>query len=260
MKYYQNKIILITGAASGLGKEMSLALAPHSKQLLLIDINDENLNKVKIQCEKLGTSVQIFVINLLDIDALARLKTECETPDIIIANAGVGGVNPGFNFNSDIDSKIMGINYYGLVKTISPFLKEFVKRRSGHICGVSSLASMRGLPGASSYSASKAAVNNYLESIRMDLRPHNVFVTTILPGFIKTPMANHDEFDMPFTQDASGSAVKVLKAISKKKKIFAFPKIMYLGTLFNRTLPAFIYDFLMTKISGQSKNLKPRIL
>ena len=93
----------------------------------------------------------------------------------------------------------------------------------------------------------------------MDLRAHNIFISTVLPGFIKTPMTDHDAFDMPLIQTANSSAEKILKAVSKRKRIYAFPKIMYWGTLLNRFMPSFIYDFLMTRISGQSKDLKPRI-
>jgi short-subunit dehydrogenase len=259
MKYYSNKNVLVTGAASGLGKELAILLASYSANLVLIDINKEQLKLVHSLCEEHGVTVHSFTINLLDQTGLADIKESIGLPDIIIANAGIGGVNPGYHFDQNIDSKIMGLNYHGLVRTIAPFLEDFVLRKSGQICGVSSLASMKGLPGGSSYSASKAAVNNYLESIRMDLRPHNIYVTTVLPGFIKTAMTDHDAFEMPFMQSPTSSARNILKAISKRKRIYAFPKIMYWGTLLNRLMPSFIYDFMMTKISGQSNDLKPRI-
>lgn len=257
--YYRDKSILITGAASGLGKELALILSHQAKNLILLDINEEALRETKKECEESDCQVFLFTVNLLDEKAHLFSEEDFPLPDYIFANAGVGGVNPGFNFSMDIDAKIVGINYSGLVKTIAPFLQAFKERGSGHIVGISSLASMRGLPGASSYSASKAAVNNFLESLRMDLRPYQIYVTTVLPGFIQTPMANHDEFDMPFTQNATTSAIKVLKAVARKKRVYAFPKLMYWGTLLNRLMPAFLYDSIMPRVSGQSKDLKARI-
>ena len=257
--YYRDKTILITGAASGLGRELALILAHQAQNLILLDLNEEALRETKKECEEGGCHVYLYVVNLLEEKAHLFSEENFPLPDMIFANAGVGGVNPGFNFSLEIDSKIVGINYFGLVKTIAPFLKDFKDRGSGHIVGISSLASMRGLPGASSYSASKAAVNNFLESLRMDLRPHHIYVTTILPGFIQTPMANHDEFDMPFTQNATSSAIKVLEAVARKKRVYAFPKLMYWGTLLNRLMPAFLYDFIMPRVSGQSKDLKAKI-
>ena len=111
MKYFSNKKILITGAASGLGKELALLLASYSAKLVLIDINQEQLEHVKLTCEKNATEVQTFVVNLLDEAPLLEIRDNINLPDIIFTNAGVGGVNPGFSFDNEIDSKIMGINY-----------------------------------------------------------------------------------------------------------------------------------------------------
>ena len=257
--YFQNKTILITGAASGLGRELAISLSHFQCHLILLDKNKKGLEESIQFCLNNGSQCKGFEVNLLDEDPLSSFLSKIPEVHMVFANAGVGGVNPGNAFSPEIDRKILEINYHGLVKTISPFLKSFIERGEGHIVGISSLASMRGLPGASSYSASKAAVNNFLESLRMDLSPHGVSVTTVLPGFIKTPMANHNDFDMPLTQDARTSALKILKAVSRKKKVYAFPKLMYIGTLFNRLLPSFIYNFLMPRISGQSKDLKAKI-
>lgn len=259
MNFFTGKTVLITGAASGLGRELAKQLCPYAEKLVLLDLNKEGLEETADLCRAKGSYISIYEVDLLKEDPL-RLVVEKEScPDIIIANAGVGGVNPAHLFDAGIDSRIMGINYFGVVRTISPFLKKMVKRKSGHIVGISSLASIRGLPGACSYSASKAALNNFLESLRLDLAPHGVKVTTVLPGFLETPMANHNEFDMPFKVTVEKSAKHVLKAIVKNKKRYAFPWIMGILSLVNKFMPIFIYDKVLPLVSGQDKDMKPKI-
>ena len=259
MSFFTGKTVLITGAASGLGRELAKELCSYTEKLVLLDLNKEGLEETADLCRAKGSYISIYEADLLKEDPL-RLVVEKEScPDVIIANAGVGGVNPAHSFDAGIDSRIMGINYFGVVRTISPFLKEMVKRKSGHIVGISSLASIRGLPGACSYSASKAALNNFLESLRLDLAPHGVKVTTVLPGFLETPMANHNEFDMPFKVTVEKSAKHVLKAIVKNKKRYAFPWVMGILSLLNKFMPIFIYDKVLPLVSGQDKDMKPKI-
>ncbi|MCO4792262.1 MAG: SDR family NAD(P)-dependent oxidoreductase [Bacteriovoracaceae bacterium] len=259
LNYFMGKKILITGAASGLGRELAVNLCTVAERLILLDINEEGLEKTGDVCRARGSYIALYKTNLLEENPLEEIVEKEDCPDIIIANAGVGGVNPAHSFDEGIDSRIMGINYYGVVKTLSPFLKRMSERESGHIVGISSLASIRGLPGAASYSASKAALNNFLESIRLDLAPYNVKVTTVLPGFLATPMASHDEFTMPFKVTVEKSAFHVLKAVSNGKKRYAFPWVMGILSLLNKFMPIFLYDRLLPLISGQSKEMKPKI-
>ena len=253
MNFFLGKTILITGAASGLGRELAKQLCPYAEKLILLDLNKDGLEKTADLCRAKGSYISIYEADLLKEDPLSLVVGRESCPDVIIANAGVGGVNPGHSFDLGIDSRIMGINYFGVVRTLSPFLKEMVKRKSGHIVGISSLASIRGLPGACSYSASKAALNNFLESLRLDLAPYGIKVTTVLPGFLETPMANHDEFDMPFKVTVEKSAKRVLKAIVKNKKRYAFPWIMGILSFINKFMPIFIYDKVLPLCRGRIK-------
>lgn len=251
--FYAGKTVLITGAASGIGKYLALQLAKFESSLILIDIQEASLKEVAQDCINLNARVEYRVCDLLNKEQCQNVFGELaqEQVDVIIANAGLGGVNPGPQFSIEVDERIMGVNYFGMVRTIAPFLPKMVHRKSGAIVGVSSLASIRGLPCACSYSASKAAQNNFLESMRVDLAPHGIKVTTILPGFVKTPMVDHDEFDMPFMVPVERAALKILKAVSKGKRVYAFPFAMRLLSLVNRWLPPFLFDFLLPKLQGK---------
>ncbi len=244
---------MITGAGSGVGRALAVKLAPVAKILLLLDINTEGLKETAKGRAVSGAALRLITMDVRNLDGLLALARElgpAETPDIVIANAGLGGINPGYDWNAEIDRRLMEVNYFGTSHLVAAFAAEMAKRKSGHIVGVCSLAAMRGLPMAASYSASKAAQLTLLESIRNDLRPYGVFVSTFLPGFIKTPMADHNEFDRPFMISAEDCADVILKKTARKVRQYMFPWPMRLLSLFNRFLPVVIFDFLVPRVSG----------
>ena len=135
--------------------------------------------------------------------------------DILIANAGLGGVNPGDSFSEEINRKMMSVNFFGTTGIISLILPQMIERKNGHIVGVASLAGLRGMPQAASYSASKAAQITFFESLRLDVKQYGIRVLTVFPGFIATKMTNHDEFKMPFMISPQKTAEKIISSIKK---------------------------------------------
>jgi short-subunit dehydrogenase len=177
--------------------------------------------------------------------AIQRHIKKIGIPDIVIANAGVstGTLN---SEKEDLVTfkRVIDINLYGVMHTFLPFMKAFKKRRYGQLVGIASVAGIRGLPGSGAYSASKAALINYLESMRIEMLPFNIQVTTIAPGYIKTPMTNDNTYTMPFILEVDEAVKRFMKAIDRKKKFVIIPwQMNILGTLM-RLLPASIWDFL----------------
>jgi short-subunit dehydrogenase len=115
------------------------------------------------------------------------------------------------------------VNTLGVIYAIEAVLPDMLKRGKGHLAAISSLASYLGMPGESAYCASKAAVNFYMDGLRIELRPRGIHVTTVCPGFIETPMTAANDFDMPWLLQADVAAEKIVKALERKKKIFNFP-------------------------------------
>ncbi len=118
---------------------------------------------------------------------------------------------------------MMRVNLFGVLYAIEGVLPEMLQRGTGHLAAMSSLAAYKGLPGESGYCASKAAVNVYMEGLRIQLRNRGIAVTTICPGFIKTPMTDVYEFRMPWLMDADRAAGKILRALARRYKVYNFP-------------------------------------
>lgn len=209
-----SKHVVISGAASGLGKGLAKQYFKNGYYLHLWDRNSESLQEIKSQF-----SERVFVYafdltndNDLDLAVQETLKNANRKVDLVIANAGVGGVNPGNSFSREINRKIFEVNSLGAINTLMAFVPNMIETKSGQLVAISSLASLRGLPAGASYSASKGALNNFLESVAMDLKPQGIDCTLILPGFIKTPMIDHDEFPTPFTLSVEDAAKRCFTA------------------------------------------------
>ena len=262
--FFAGKAIVITGASSGMGYDLALLLASWGTKLALTARRLPLLEELKDKCEAEGSEVQIFKTDITDrqvmLDMRDKLLDTWGFVDIVVANAGVGGLNPAPKFDLDINQKTMEINYFGLANTLVPFIPSMVEQKKGHLVCISSLSAFRGLPNAASYCSSKSAQRIFMESMRVDLRKYNVASTCIHPGFIESPMTEHEEFRMPFMVPVRKSSILIAKAIKKRKSLYLYPWQMRWVTYLNRILPAFIYDRLVPRISGQSDDIEPQFL
>lgn len=118
------------------------------------------------------------------------------------------------------------VNLLGVMYTFEAALDIMIPRGKGHLVAVSSIAGYNGLPGVSAYSATKAAVIKYCESLHLDLRQFNINVTTICPGFVETPLTARNPHSMPFIVKASKASELIIKAIEQKKMFYAFPFVL----------------------------------
>jgi len=262
--FYKNKTILITGASSGIGKDLALYLSCFETNLILVARRYDLLVDLEKQCQKLGANVLIAKADVTDFKAMERLcyqsLEQFNFVDIVIANAGIGGLNPAYNFSLEINHQCMSVNYFGLVNTFIPYIKSMKEAGKGHLVGVSSLASFRGLPKAASYSSAKAAQARLLESFRVDLKSFGITVSAIYPGFVESQMTNHDDFKMPFKLPVRTSSHLVARAIKNKKSEYLYPWQMKYLTILNKMLPNCIYDLLIPSLSGIKDDIEAKSL
>jgi short-subunit dehydrogenase len=124
--------------------------------------------------------------------------------------------------SADIET-MMRVNFLGVVYAIEAVLPAMLQRGQGHLAAVSSLAAYRGIAGKSGYCASKAAVNVYLEGLRVQLGNRGIAVTTLCPGFVRTPMTADNRHAMPFLLEADEAARRMVRALERRRKVYNFP-------------------------------------
>lgn len=258
-RFWRDKVVVITGASSGIGRDLALLLAGWGSKLVLVARRAELLEEVRAGCEAAGAEALAIPADVTDEAAMVavrdRVLDRFGFADVVVANAGVGGLNPGTAFDLAIHRRFVEINVMGLANTLVPFIPSMLEKGRGHLVGVSSLAAFRGLPNAASYSSTKAQQAVFLESLRVDLRPRGIHVTCVHPGFVKTPMTAHDDFRMPFMVDVRKSSRIIARAIAKGQAVLLYPWQMRVVTWLNRSLPARLYDFIVPRVSGQSDKM-----
>ncbi len=252
--YWKGKIIFLTGASSGVGEALALELAKHGAILGLLARREEMLKHLAEKCVRNGGTVRYFAVDVRDAkmvsNAAEKLQNEFGKIDILIANAGIGGNNAETkNLNAEAVAKVINVNLLGAVNAVSAVLPRMLENKSGHLVAVSSLAGFRGLPKSAAYSASKAGMTAFFESVRLDVQTKGVAVTIIQPGFIKTPLTSGRVREMPFLMELEDSIPLFLSAIEKRKKFAAFPWQLATFVRAGRIFPAWLYD----KIAGRAR-------
>lgn len=220
--------VLISGASSGIGKELAVVYAEKGYSIGLLARREDKLSQLAETLQRdYGCEVHWAKCDVTNMDstklAIESLQSQLGAFDIVIANAGVGKTITAKRFNTEDAENIFQTNVFGMQNLVSCVLGSMIDRGQGHIVGISSLAAYTSLPGSFVYSSSKAAVNSWLEGLRREVKPRGVTVTTICPGFIKTPMTDTNDFPMPFMMSVEKAARKIAKAIDAKKKVYNFP-------------------------------------
>ncbi|WP_206954852.1 SDR family oxidoreductase [Trinickia acidisoli] len=241
--------VFITGASSGIGLALAGEYARQGATLGLVARRLDALAQFARRFPQL--SISIYSADVRDEASVARAASqfisEHGLPDIVIANAGISkGVATG---HGDLATfrEVMDVNCFGMAATFEPFAKSMAETRRGTLVGIASVAGVRGLPGSGAYSASKAAALAYLESLRVEMRPFDVAVVTIAPGYIRTPMTAHNPYPMPFLMDAERFAEKAAGAIARKSRFAVFPWPMRIVATLLGCLPRWLYDRLFEK-------------
>ena len=238
--------LLITGASSGIGRALSLEYARGGARLALAARRAEELEAVALQVRQLGGEALCIPVDLCDADAAAEAVKKADRDlgslDMVIANAGRGDTQLGTRLTWQDVGPVLDLNVRGAFATLVAAIPVFVAQQHGHLVGVSSLAGVRGLPTSAAYSASKAALSTFLESLRIDLYPVGIRVTDVQPGFVATPVNERALHPMPFRWPVDRAARHIARRLERAPAILAFPWPMVLATRFARLLPAWLYD------------------
>ncbi|MFL9709717.1 SDR family oxidoreductase [Methylobacillus sp. Pita1] len=250
--------VFITGASSGIG----LALARHYlRQGAIVGVTARRSTLLEsLAAEFPAAQCLPYQVDVRDAHAMqgaARAFIQAAgVPHIVIANAGVScGTLTAEAEDTAAFHTVFEINVFGMVHTFQPFIAAMrASRLQGQLVGIASVAGIRGLPGAGAYSASKSAAITYLESLRTEMQHHGIAVTTIAPGYIRTPMTDVNGYSMPFLMDVDIAAAKFAHAIARRKRFVVIPWQMGWVARILRIIPRWLWDRL-TKNAPH----KPRI-
>ena len=248
--------VFITGASSGIGAALSRAFAARGDTLGLVARNPDKLAsfvKTLPFAEK-HVPYAVDVTDRTDLLAAARdFEAKGET-DIVIACAGISiGVKTEYFEDLDVLERIYKTNVFAMTSTFHGFIAPMKSRGRGQFVGIGSVAGIRGLPGSEAYCSSKAAVISYLESLRNDVRKYGIDVTTISPGFVRTPLTAKNPYKMPFILDADEFARRAVKAIDAHVSYRTIPWQMGIVAKLLRMLPNGVFD---RAVAGRGE--KPR--
>ena len=248
---WKNKVVFLTGASSGIGEALAIELAKRGAILGLLARREDLLTEIALKCENAGGKGRVFACDVTDevaVHAAAEsLRTEFGKIDVMIANAGIGNPNHAKNLVATEVKQVTEINFFGAIHAVTAVLPQMIEQNCGQLVAVSSLAGFRGLPRSASYSASKAAMTNFFESLRLDLLNTNIGVTIIQPGFIRTPLTNDRANKMPFLMELDDAIPYFINAIEKRKKFAAFPWQLATFVRLARIFPASLYDKIASK-------------
>lgn len=247
----ERRVALVTGASSGIGRGLALGLAREGYAVGLVARREPLLLELHAEIQAGGGQALVLVCDVADRDsalaAAATCAAELGPVDLMVANAGISEMTEVETLDSREVAKLVGINLMGAVHFAEAVLPSMLDRDSGHLVAVGSLAGFGGLPKSAAYSASKAALNNFFESLRLDLRHTGVDVTMLKPGYVRTPLTDRNRHRMAGLLELDDAVARMLRAIRRRVPESRFPAS--LGTLawVAQLFPRRLYDHIASK-------------
>jgi NAD(P)-dependent dehydrogenase (short-subunit alcohol dehydrogenase family) len=222
---FADRVILITGAASGIGRQLARDLAAAGAKIAALDVQPEPL--ADLARELSGKRLATAVADVTDREALNKavdqLQQQLGPADMLFASAGLGIPTPAAEFNAEAFERVVRVNLIGVSNSVAAVLPGMLHRGRGHLVALSSLASLRGLPLMAAYCASKAGLNALMDSLRIELKPHGIDVTTVCPCWVRTPMTDQVTMRMEGLVEVDAAVRLILEAVRRKKALYVFP-------------------------------------
>ena len=238
------KLVWITGASTGIGREVALQLAARGVTVAVSARSAEKL-------EGMGENIKPYPLDVTDAAAVAKTiaQIEAELGPIDLALMGAGAYAPIAmdQIKPELFASIMNVNYMGVVNAVAALVPIMRQRGRGHIAWIASVSGYRGLPKASAYGPTKAALINLAESLKPQLGALGLTVSVVNPGFVETPMTKANDFPMPFLMTPQDAARRTIDGLAKGKFEVAYPTRFVAILKFARLLPYAIYFWLIKR-------------
>ncbi len=231
------RVVWITGASTGLGRELAIRLALSGATVAASSRSADKLAELAA----IHPNIKPYPLDVIDLQSTRAVAETIERDlgviDLAILNAGVWLPMALTEFDPLRVRQGMEVNYFGVTNALAPLLPGMIKRRAGHIAIVASVAGYRGISLAATYGPTKAALINLAETLYPDLMNHGVKVTVINPGFVETPMTEPNKFPMPFLISCDEAVDQMIKGLIKGKYEIVFPWRMKMLAKLMRIVP-----------------------
>ena len=250
---FKNKIVLITGASSGIGKQTALEFAKKGANLILVARRKDKLELVAKELEKFHTTILVCSCDVSNKDQVKEMSKivleKFDTVDILVNNAGFAIFGPVSDLSIDEIESQMETNYFGMIYCIKNFLPIMLNKKSGHIVNVASVAASFGLPGIASYCASKFAMLGFSEGLKHELKDTGIGITVVSPIMVRTNFFDHPSFEKmpkysPTSLSSKTVANTILKASNSSRLEIIVPSVVRSAVWMKNTFPYFINPLL----------------
>ena len=262
---FQNKIVLITGTSSGIGRETAIQFAKKGAQIILVARRKQKLEELEKELRKFNVTTMVCQCDVSDKSQVKEMsKTVLEkfdSVDILVNNAGFAIYGAVSDLTIDEIESQMATNYFGMIYCIKNFLPSMLKKKSGHIVNVASVAASFGLPGIASYCASKFAMLGFPEGLKHELKDTGVGITVVSPIMVRTDFFNHSSFDKmpkysPISLSSKTVAKTILRAANSPRLEIIVPSVARGAVWIKNTFPYFINSILGKSFKKQSDSTK----
>jgi short-subunit dehydrogenase len=244
----------LIGASSGIGAALAPELAAAGAILAISARREAELEKVADAAALRGIRPLVKPLDVTDLAAIERVYGELKEAwgrvEVLFYNAGAWAETRPENFNTHQAVNQIDVNFQGMVRTVGTMMPDLVANRAGEIVGMASVAGYAGMPRGAAYSASKAGANAFLQAMRMELRPYDVGVTTVNPGFVRSPLSDRNKFAMAFIVSAEEAAQRIVKGMLDGETEIHFPKRLSWFLKGLTALPRPVYERLAWRIMG----------
>lgn len=238
--------VWITGGGSGIGKALALSFATDGWDVVISGRDQKRLQEV---CD-LSPQIRAVVCNISNEDAVLSAQLEIGTIDLAVLNAGDYRPGPTHACSPNDHRKMFEVNYFGTLNCIQAVLPE-MRKHGGKMAIVGSLAGYIGLPNASAYGPSKAALISLCESLCAELQDSLVTLKLISPGFVKSTLTDRNDFEMPYLLSAEQAAIEIRRGLESDSFEITFPRPFVRRMKLLQMIPYRLYFYLARKMTRQ---------
>ncbi|MFO0618635.1 MAG: SDR family NAD(P)-dependent oxidoreductase [Polyangiaceae bacterium] len=251
---------LITGASSGIGRSLAERLARDGTEVVLVARRAERLEAIVAEIAGAGGRAHAAPFDVADTDGLVEVIRRADDSvgglDLVVANAGIGLAIDAKRLSWERIRALCKVNFDGAIATLTAVLPRMVERRSGHVVGMSSLAALAPFPMGGAYGASKAGLQSFLASVRIDLREAGVAATCVLPGFVHTEMTARVKKKVPMSLTSEQAADLIVRKLKKRGATIAVPGGAVTPVKMIASLPGPLRDAIISRMPLPDEDLE----